>query len=576
VSRPKNKFSFASALGWFSGRRSGQTARVFEKSDMGLWAETLNPLRGLTAQRAADIFDRARRGIYAELAWLYQEIEASDPTLFVCTERREAAAGACDWRVTLANPERTAGFEETLAKEQQDFLSAAFGRAGDEIGALAEHLGRAFFRGFAHARPVWEADGVAGFEPLDAWNFARDPSTGQWWWNPDATYCANDNFQEIPEGELVTLERSRHIDYPALAVCIRAALGEKKWGVFLERYGIPPVTVIMPEFADKSEEPAYMAAAEALARAGSGALPFGSQVSYATEARGTNPFSEFLRHQQELTVLLATGGLLTTLTAPGSGTLAGEAHLDTWRAVVARDIRAVARAVNRTVTRRLLAARFPGRPVLARFEFDPDPAPSADEVFETAAKAKSAGYLVVQADLEERTGYKLAQDTMAQGFPPAVTPAAGVTAAPPSAAPAEASVADTAMNGAQVTALLDIIAKVHSGEIDKATAPAIVKSAFPLLSDEQIAAMMPTDSGFQPPLLANKEGAAPADPVAKPLQIDAGACKEPAGVEVTPEADLPSEAILEAFSAEAEKALYASLLDAALDAAGDKEEGKEA
>jgi len=413
VSRPKNKFSFASALGWFSGRRSGRAVRAFEKSDMGVWAETLNPLRGLTAQRAADIFDRARRGIYAELAWLYQEVEASDPTLFVCTERREAAAGACDWRVTLANPERTAGFEENLAKEQRDFLSAAFGRAGDEIGALAEHLGRGFSRGFAHARPVWEADGVAGFEPLDTWNFARDPSTGQWWWNPDATYCANDNFQEIPEGELVTLERSRHIDYPALAVCIRAALGEKKWGVFLERYGIPPVTVIMPEFADKTEEGAYMAAAEALARAGSGALPFGSQVSYATEARGTNPFAEFLRHQQELTVLLATGGLLTTLTAPGSGTLAGEAHLDTWRAVVARDIRAVARAVNRTVTRRLLAARFPGRPVLARFEFDPDPAPSADEVFETAAKAKAAGYLVDRADLEERTGYSLVKDESA-------------------------------------------------------------------------------------------------------------------------------------------------------------------
>jgi hypothetical protein len=215
-----------------------------------------------------------------------------------------------------------------------------------------------------------------------------------------------------------------------------------------------------------------MAAAEALARAGSGALPFGALVSYATEARGTNPFSEFLRHQQELTVLLATGGLLTTLTAPGSGTLAGEAHLDTWRAVVARDIRAVARAVNRTVTRRLLAARFPGRPVLARFEFDPDPAPSAAEVFETAAKAKAAGYLVDRADLEERTGYSLVKD-----------------------------------------------------------------ESSPL-------------QGFQPPLLANKEGEAPATPLQTPLQAIAKREEAPAPHTDTPDAAPALEAILEAFRAD--------------------------
>lgn len=418
----KRRLSFSSAItSWFS-RPAQRRADLWEKSEMGIWAETLNPLRGLTAQRAADIFDRARRGVYAELAWLYQEIEAADPTLFVCTERREAAAGACDWRISLGNPDRTPGFEENLANEQKDFLSQAFGRAGDEIGALAEHLGRGFFRGFAHARPVISEQGVDGFEFYDQWNFCRDPATGAWWWNPDAAFSANDAFQLIPAGELITLERSRHIDYPALSIYIRAALGEKKWGIFLERYGIPPVTIIMPEFADKTEEAAYMAAAEKLARAGSGALPYGSTVSYATDARGVNPFMDFLRHQQELTVLLATGGLLTTLTAPGSGTLAGEAHLDTWAEVVSRDIRAVSRAVNRSATHRLLDARFPGRPRLAFFEFDPEATPTAGEVFADAGKAKAAGYLIDQADLEERTGYKLVPDPQNNPVPPPFNP----------------------------------------------------------------------------------------------------------------------------------------------------------
>lgn len=194
--KDRRRFSFASLTNWFQrGRPGADAGGLYAKSDYGVWAETINPLRGLTAARAQDIFDRARRGIYSELTWVYQEIEASDPTLFVCTERRESATGACDWRVALRNPERTPGFEESMAQEQQEYLSLAFGAAGDEIGALAEHMARGFFRGFAHARPVYGAEGVDGFEFFDQWNFARDPATGEWWWNPDAAVAAFDNFK---------------------------------------------------------------------------------------------------------------------------------------------------------------------------------------------------------------------------------------------------------------------------------------------------------------------------------------------------------------------------------------------
>lgn len=412
VAAPANRrrFSFADPSTWFQATRGSKPGGLYEKSDYGVWAETINPLRGLTAARAQDIFDRARRGIYAELAYIYQEIEAADPTLFICTERREASTGAADWRVVTCNPDRTQGWDDALAEDQQSYLSYAYGMAGDEISALAEHLERGFFRGFAHARPVYEQGGIVGFEPYDQWNFARDPSTGDWWWNPDAAYVPNAGFAQIPDGELITVQRSRHIDYAALMPFIRAALGEKKYGIWIERYGIPPVTVIMPEFADKNEEGAYMEAAQKLARAGSGALPFGSQVNYATEARGANPFTDFLRHQQELVVMMATGGILTTLAAPDSGSLAGGAHENTWRSVVARDIRTTARALNRSCTRKLLSERFPGRPMLAMFEFNAEPKPTATAVFEDAGKAKLAGYLVAQDDLEERTGYRLVSD----------------------------------------------------------------------------------------------------------------------------------------------------------------------
>lgn len=407
------KFSFATF--WQNLKTLGNDKRgLGDKNEFGVWAETVNPLRGLTEERAKNIFDQARQGVYAELTYLYNEIEAVDPTLLTCTEKREAVVGASDWRIVTCNPEKTRGYEESLANEQKAYLYAAFGMAGDEIGALAEHLERAFFRGFAHARPIYEGDGVVGFDFFDQWNFALDKFTGRWWWNPDASGIYTDNFTIVPDGELVSLVRQRHIDYAALLPFLRLALGEKKYGIFLERYGIPPVTVIMPENTSKTDADAYFEAAEKLAKAGSGALPAGSLVSYATEARGTNPFTDFLRHQQELVVLMATGGTMTSLASPtGIGSGASEVQERGWRQIVSRDIRASARSINQGITRKLLEQKFPNQRMLAMFEFDPDPAPTAKEVFEDAAAAKLGGYRIDKKQLEDASGYTLIEEPTA-------------------------------------------------------------------------------------------------------------------------------------------------------------------
>ncbi len=415
MARKSRKETSPFAMFWRKMTGGGKTA-LWEKSEYGAWAETLNPLRGLTEQRARDIFDRARRGVFAELTYLYGEIEAADPTLLTVAERRESVVGASDWKITLANPERTSGYDQALAEDQQGALYAAYGLARDGLGEVAEHLERGFFRGFAHARPLIGPHGLEGFDLLDQWNFALDKFTGQWWWNPNASNIYDNDFSEIPQGELVTVQRQRHIDYPGLLIFIRAALGEKKYGVFLERYGIPPVTVVMPPDVGRGEEQEYFEAAEKLAQAGYGAMPHGSSVNYATEARGTNPFLEFLRHQQELMVLMATGGTLTTLASPtGIGSGASEAQMDVWRDIVRRDIRVAARAIDKIVTPKLLAERFPGRPVLAQFEFDVDPKPTASEAFDDAAKARTAGYLIDREQLEEVTGYRLVLDEGAAG-----------------------------------------------------------------------------------------------------------------------------------------------------------------
>ena len=75
--------------------------------------------------------------------------------------------------------------------------------------------------------------------------------------------------------------------------------------------------------------------------------------------------------------------------------------------IVRRDAGIIATALNRTVTDTLLDRAFPGRPHLAAFDFETEPAPGPAEVFDLAAKAVQAGYRVTQAELQERTGYAL-------------------------------------------------------------------------------------------------------------------------------------------------------------------------
>ena len=386
----------------------GHGADLFEKSAEALELERINPLRGVDEWRLGQIFDDARDGIFADLAWLYNEIEGVEPALVACCDMRESAASECGWLVNTADASRVRGFDQSLADDQRDALLAEFGAVADDVAELAGHLTGAFFRGAAHALPLWNADGsLAGFRHLDLWNFAFDRQTGIWYWNADASRDEN-TFQPIPPGELVTLASTRHADHAALPIFIRAALGAKRYGVWLDRFGIPPVGVIMPPNAEKGEQGAYMDLARKFARGGSGILPNGSSVVYGTEARAVCPFIDFIRFQQQQIYLVGIGRVQSGETdgANLGGNAAGVVE-DGFRRLVRRDARRIARAINDSVTRKVLARFFPGKPALAQFAWDTEAKRTAHEVLDDAALAKNAGIAIDLDQLQELTGYKL-------------------------------------------------------------------------------------------------------------------------------------------------------------------------
>ena len=368
-----------------------------------------NPLLGLSIAQAQNIYDAARNGGGLPLLQrIYDEIERTDPILLTCVERRAAALSGMGWSVRPV-----AAAREAAAEAQKD-AAERFLAEIENFDEFVEHLSSAFFRGFAFAQPRWKGSQIERIELLPSWAFSRD-ETGAWFFNPTGSSLP-DEWESLDGTGIVSIIRSRAIDYPALLIFLRHSLAERDWGRFVERYGIPPVDVVMSEAATEENRADYLSAAEAARDGRSAVWPSGSQVSRADSTRATDPFLDFLRHQEELTVLMATGGKLTSLAEAGSGTLAGNAQMDVWKEIVAHDARIIGSTINRQLLRPWLDMTFPGQHPAVYFDLGTDAQPSPTELLDLAMKAQSAGYRMAQADLEEGTGYEFEIDEAAPAF----------------------------------------------------------------------------------------------------------------------------------------------------------------
>ena len=385
-------------------RRAGQSVflqrivaeanRRLRKNAVGLLNENINPLWNIDERRAQQIYDFARSGNYAQIQYLYNEIEERDPTLLVCVTRRTSAVAELDWRVVRSNERLNRRADKNLVAEQIECVETAIARIDNMPDAL-EHLALSAFRGFAAVAPERNERGeIAHLNLIDNWNLCFDKAGQSWYFNPTASAFmmptsmgmdvggADGNtkhgLQRIPAEDLCVVVRKREIDWPAMQIYLRAAVGERDWGRFLETYGLPPVIITMPEFTSKDEQAAYIQAAEDVFEGRSGVVPFGSEVNYASESRGTNPFTEFIEHQQKLVVMMATGGTLATLAESGSGTLAGDAQQDEWNRIIRADKRIISNAINKQICERIVrsCADFKGQPVLAEFQLDDTPKPT--------------------------------------------------------------------------------------------------------------------------------------------------------------------------------------------------------
>ena len=95
------------------------------------------------------------------------------------------------------------------------------------------------------------------------------------------------------------------------------------------------------------------------------------------------------------------------LAEAGSGTLAGNAHSETFMQIARGDALAVSEVLQKHLDAPLLAEFFPGEPILAYFEFAPPAGNEVSRVIEDAVALAKAGVRMDPEELSEKTGYRL-------------------------------------------------------------------------------------------------------------------------------------------------------------------------
>lgn len=400
---------------------AGSVSMSQRMKSINRWRDQHNPLRSLTMQRAVSLLEQYQRGEFADPLWTMYFVEQRDADMIALIELTTASILELDWNVNvIAEEKRRSNFNEKLANDQAQFLRDAYEKIGNLYEAI-EHLAMARFRGFALAQPQFISDdpevgdigtvfGANHIECIDPWNVARDGLYGDLFWNPEARAMTARALGEEArldlEGMLFRTVR-RPIDVIALLKFIRQSLCDKDWDSFVEIYGLAqPIIIGPPNIAeDKARE--FEDAAADVAEGGSGYLPNGSDVKYPEGVRGVSPFKERLTHLTEKLILAGTGGMLTMLTQSGSGTLAGGAHMETFKRIARAEARRISEVFQKQFDKLLLDQQFPGQPILAYWELAADEEQDVGEIIKHNAELVSAGFRITQAVLEEKTGYDL-------------------------------------------------------------------------------------------------------------------------------------------------------------------------
>lgn len=367
--------------------------------------EQRNELPWLTPQRAVELYEAWRRGELADVQRVWEQLEETDDTLMTVLDKRQRALADMPWAI-LTDAEAIGDDEERARKAelQQAYLQTVF-NAVENLEEAFVHLGMADFRGVAALEITGNMQRMR-WEVIEPWCLARPVRRGPWLYNAkaDATY----SVLEEMDAERIIVREARPIDLACMFLIVDKMHAIHGWDAFLDVFGNPSIFLELPPATGEQMARVYDALAKRIIGDGRGTVPSGSKFqTVETRQNNCDSFEKRARWCADAIITVATGGLLTVTAESGSGTLAGNAHADSFENLVAGSAASITAAINKQFVRRLLAEAFPEDPPLAYFSLAPEPVKEQLKDAQLLATLASAGWKPTDETVSDMLGFEV-------------------------------------------------------------------------------------------------------------------------------------------------------------------------
>ena len=367
--------------------------------------EQQNDLPWLTPERAVELYEDYRAGNYAEIQLVWEQLEDYDETLFTVLAKRQRTLAAMPWQVSIdAAAVGDDPAKQQLAEAQQEFLNKAL-LAVENLEEALVHLGMADFRGVAALEITGNATRQR-WEVIEPWNLARPARRGPWLYNEKADPCYTS--LETLDATRCIIREERPIDLPVMFLIVDKMHAIKGWDTFLDVFGSPSIFLELPPATSEQKALEYDRRVQQIVSDGRGTIPSGSKFqTVETHADNSQSFEARAKWCREAIITIATGGLLTVEAQSGSGTLAGNAHADSFTELVSGTAAAISNVVNVQWARPLLQKAFPGQRIYAYFTMAAEPADDRAEQAQLIATLAGAGYKAAAEAVSEMAGFEV-------------------------------------------------------------------------------------------------------------------------------------------------------------------------
>ena len=386
--------------------------------------ESRKELDFLTPQRADDLFEAWIRGETAEVQLVWDRLEKFDSTLFACVRARLSALGEMKWTVNVdADAVGDDAAMQQLADKQRLFLLRCLSDVENLTEAISA-LGKADFTGVAALELTGNTERMR-WETINPWHLCRPSLHAPWMYNANADPIPR--APELLEEQSVILREAPPMHLPIMFLIVAKRHGVQAWDAFLDKFGIPAAFFETPPGSTEQQALEFDAVVQKLIGEGSGVIPSGAKLhTFETGRDNTQTFEARARWCDDAILQLTLGGKLTMATESGSGTLAGNAHQESFERLCSSSARSISECINRQFCRRILRSAFPGSPVLASFSLAPEKEDDRAAQAQIIATLSSAGFRPSAETVSELIGFEVqpVAPSPAPAFPPVSNSAA--------------------------------------------------------------------------------------------------------------------------------------------------------